>query len=182
MRRREFIALLGGAAAWPLAARAQQPAMPVIGFLSSLAPRDLALVMPAFQEGLAATGFVEGRSIAIEYRWAEGDYTRLPALSADLVRRRVAAIAAISGTPAALAAKAATTTIPIVFAIGGDPIVPGLVTSLSRPGGNVTGVSFYSAPVVTKRLDLARELVGKATTIGMLINPTIRRASRKGKK
>jgi putative ABC transport system substrate-binding protein len=172
MNRREFISLLGGAAAvWPFAARAQRPAMPVIGFLSSLAPRDLALVMPAFHEGLGGAGFVEGRNIAIEYRWAEGDYGRLPALSADLVRRKVAAIAAISGTPAGLAAKAATTTIPIVFAIGGDPIAPGLVTSLNRPGGNVTGVSFYSAPVVTKRLDLARELMVKATTIGMLLNP-----------
>jgi putative tryptophan/tyrosine transport system substrate-binding protein len=145
--------------------------MPVIGFLSSLGPSDLNLVLPAFREGLNGAGFVEGRNIAIEYRWAEGDYQRLPTLSADLVRRRVAAIAAISGTPAALAAKAATTTIPIVFAIGGDPISPGLVTSLSRPGGNITGVSFYSSPVVTKRLDLARELIAKGTMIGILVNP-----------
>jgi putative ABC transport system substrate-binding protein len=176
MRRREFILALGGAAIapsllWPLAARAQQPSMPVIGFLSSLGPSDVNLVLPAFREGLNGTGFVEGRNIAIEYRWAEGDYQRLPTLSADLVRRRVAAIAAISGTPAALAAKAATTTIPIVFAIGGDPIAPGLVTSLSRPGGNITGVSFYSSPVVTKRLDLARELIAKGTMIGVLVNP-----------
>jgi putative tryptophan/tyrosine transport system substrate-binding protein len=170
--RRDFISLIGGAAvAWPLAAQAQKPAMPVIGFLSSLAPSDLNLVVPAFREGLNGTGFVEGRNIAIEYRWAEGDYQRLPTLSADLVRRRVAAIAAISGTPAALAAKAATTTIPIVFAIGGDPIAPGLVTSLSRPGGNITGVSFYSSPIVTKRLDLARELIATRTMIGMLVNP-----------
>src|SRR6202049_4776978 len=172
MRRREFITLLGGTAvAWPLAARAQQPAMPVIGFLSSLAPSGLNLVVPAFREGLNGTGFVEGRNITIEYRWAEGDYQRLPTLSADLVRRKVAVIAAISGTPAALAAKAATTTIPIVFAIGGDPIAPGLVPSLSRPGGNVTGVSFYNTGLVTKRLEVARELVAKGTIIGMFVNP-----------
>jgi ABC-type uncharacterized transport system substrate-binding protein len=172
MKRREFITLLSGAAAaWPLAARAQQPIMPVIGFVSSLAHRDLGLVVPGFHEGLNAAGFIEGRNIAIEYRWAEGDYQRLPALVADLVNRKVVVIAGISGTPAALAAKAATTTIPIVFAIGGDPITPGLVTSLNRPGGNVTGVSFYNAPLVTKRLDLARELVPTGSIIAVLVNP-----------
>jgi putative tryptophan/tyrosine transport system substrate-binding protein len=170
MKRRDFITLLGGAAAWPLAARAQQP-IPVIGFLSSLAPSDLTHVMPAFQQGLDRAGFVESRNVAIEYRWAEADYHRLPALAADLVSRKVAVIAAISGTPAALAAKAATTTIPIVFAIGGDPIAPGLVSSLSRPGGNITGVSFFNAPVVSKRLDLARELAPSGSTIAILINP-----------
>jgi ABC-type uncharacterized transport system substrate-binding protein len=172
MKRREFITLLGGVAvAWPMSARAQQPAIPVVGFLSSLAPNDLGLVVPGFYQGLNGAGFVEGRNIAIEYRWAQGDYQRLPALSADLVNRNVAVLAAISGTPAALAAKAATTTIPIVFAIGGDPVAPGIVTSLSRPGGNVTGVSFYNSPLVTKRLDLARELVPEGSLIAVLVNP-----------
>jgi putative ABC transport system substrate-binding protein len=172
MRRREFITVIGGAVvAWPLAARAQQ-AMPVIGFLSSLAHTDLGLVVPGFHEGLNGAGFVEGRNIAIEYRWAEGDYQRLPALAGDLVNRKVAVIAAISGTPSALAAKAATATIPIVFAIGGDPVAPGLVASLNRPGGNVTGASFYTSPVVTKRLDLARQLVPEGSVIAALINPT----------
>src|SRR4249919_3504352 len=172
IRRREFITLLGGAACtWPLAARAQQPVVPVIGFLSSLSQNDLGLVIPGFLQGLNGAGFIEGRSIAIEYRWAEGVYPRLPALAGDLVNRKVAVIAAISGTPAALAAKAATTTIPIVFAIGGDPVAPGLVTSLSHPGGNITGVSFYTSPVVTKRLELARELVPQGTLIATLVNP-----------
>src|SRR5437763_6751923 len=172
MRRREFIALLSGAAtAWPLSAHAQQPLMPVVGFLSSLSPLELTYVMPAFHQGLNEAGFVDGRNIAIEYRWAEGHYERLPAMAADLARRQVTVIAAISGTPAALAAKAATTTIPIVFAIGGDPVAPGLVTNLSRPGGNITGVSFYTSPVVTKRLELARELVARGTTIAVFVNP-----------
>jgi putative tryptophan/tyrosine transport system substrate-binding protein len=174
LKRRELVALLGGAAAtvaWRRAAHAQQPALPVIGFLSSLAPGDLIHVMPAFHEGLNRTGLVEGRNVAIEYRWAEGNYQRLPALAADLVSRKVAVIAAISGTPAGLAAKAATTTIPIVFAIGGDPVAPGLVGGLSRPGGNITGVSFYNAPVVTKRLELARELAPSGSTIAVLVKP-----------
>jgi putative ABC transport system substrate-binding protein len=172
MRRREFIALIAGAATgWPLAARAQQPGAPVIGFLSSLASSDLNIVVSSFHEGLNGTGFVEGRNLAIEYRWAAGDYQRLRELSADLVRRKVALIAAIGGTPAALAAKAATTTIPIVFAIGGDPVAPGLVPNLSRPGGNITGVTFFGTALVTKRLDLARGLIAEGSTIGMLVNP-----------
>jgi putative tryptophan/tyrosine transport system substrate-binding protein len=171
MRRRDFIKVItSSAVAWPVVARAQQSAMPVVGFLSSLSPLELTFVMPAFHQGLNEAGFVEGRNVAIEYRWAEGRYERLPELAVDLVRRQVAVIAAISGTPAALAAKAATTTIPIVFAIGGDP-APGLVTNLSHPGGNITGVSFYTAPVVTKRLELARELVPRGTTIGVFVNP-----------
>jgi ABC-type uncharacterized transport system substrate-binding protein len=168
--RREFITLLGGVAAWPMAAYAQQPAMPVIGFLSSLAPSDLGLVVPGFYQGLNGVGFVEGRNIGIEYRWAQGDYQRLPELCADLINRRVSVLAAISGTPAAMAAKAATTTLPIVFAIGGDPVAPGLVASLSRPGGNVTGVSFFNAPLTSKRLELARELVPDGSLIAMLVN------------
>ena len=172
MKRRDFSSMLGGATAtWPFMAHAQQTTNPVIGFLSSLAPRDLNFVTPAFHEGLNGAGFVEGRNVSIEYRWAEGDYSRLPALSADLVRRNVTVIAAISGTPAALAAKAATTNIPIVFAIAGDPITPGLVSSLGHPSGNVTGVSFYYTALVTKRLELARELVAKESIVGMLVNP-----------
>src|ERR1700686_903281 len=158
IRRREFISLCGGAAG-PLGARPQQPAPPLIGFLSSLASSDLNLVVPAFREGLNGTGFVEGRNIGIEYRWAEGDYQRLPTLSADLVRRKVAVIVTISGTPAALAAKEATATIPIVFAMASDPVDAGVVGSLNRPGDNITGATFFTALLGEKSQELVVQCV-----------------------
>ena len=172
MQRRRFLGILGGTAvAWPLTARAQPRSMPVVGFLNTGSREPFADYLKAFHDGLGAAGYVEGRNVAIEYRWAEGNRARVKEMAADLVRRRVDVIAATGGSPAALEAKAATTAIPIVFQVGVDPVKIGLVASLSRPGGNVTGATMLAADLAAKRLELLRELAPNATTIAALFNP-----------
>jgi putative tryptophan/tyrosine transport system substrate-binding protein len=182
MRRREFIMLLGGAAmVWPLASRAQQAAMPVIGFMSARSPGDSAHLVEAFRQGLKDGGFVEGQNVTVEYRWAHGDYSRLPALARELVDRGVAVLLGIGGDASALAAKAATSTIPVVFGMGSDPVQAGMVASLNRPGGNVTGVNLLANDLEPKRLGLLNELVPGTVMTGALLNPKFPPATQQAK-
>jgi len=178
LRRREVIALLGAAAAWPLAARAQQPSVPAIGFLSSRSPSESEGVVTAFRRGLRETGFIEGRNLAIAFRWAEGRYDRLPGLAAELVGRNVGVIVTTGGTVSARAAKSATSTIPIVSVFGGDPVADGLVASFARPGGNLTGLSILVRELMPKRLELLAEMVPQAGAIALLVNPSNPNAER----
>jgi putative ABC transport system substrate-binding protein len=172
MRRRDFIKVIAGsAAAWPLGTQAQQPAMPVIGFMSGRAPEDSAHLVAAFRQGLAETGFVEGQTVTIEFSWAHGDYDRLPALAADLVSRKVAVLVGVGGDVSALAAKKATATIPVVFGMGDDPVKAGIVASFNRPDGNVTGFTLWTSEMESKRLGLLREMVPAVQLIGVLVNP-----------
>jgi putative tryptophan/tyrosine transport system substrate-binding protein len=172
MKRRDFIKVIGGGAvAWPLSARAQQPTMPIVGLLDQRSPEELADRLRGFRQGLRDSGFVEGQNMAIDYRWAENQLDRLPDLAAELVRRRVAVIATTSGVSPTLAAKAATTTIPVVFIVGDDPVKLGLVANLARPAGNLTGINFFSGELGAKRLELLRELVPRATRVAVLVSP-----------
>jgi putative tryptophan/tyrosine transport system substrate-binding protein len=171
MKRREFIVLIGGATAWPFAAAAQQQAVPVIGFMSGRSPEDSAHLVSAFRQGLAEAGFVEGQNVTIEFRWAHGDYDRLPALAADLVSRKIAVLVGVGGDVSAVAATKATKTIPVVFGMGGDPVKAGMVASFNRPGGNTTGYTLWTSEMESKRLGLLRELVPGVRLIGVLVNP-----------
>jgi ABC-type uncharacterized transport system substrate-binding protein len=171
VKRRDFITLLGGAAAWPVAGRAQQQAVPVIGFMSTRSPEDSAYLLAAFRRGLAEGGFVEGQNVAIEFRWARGEYDRLPEIAADLVSRRVNVLTAVGGDPSPRAAKRATSTIPIVFGMGSDPVSEGLVESFNWPGGNATGIETLTSEMEPKRLGLSRELVPGVSLVGVLLNP-----------
>jgi putative ABC transport system substrate-binding protein len=171
MRRREFIIFVGCTAAWPLAARAEQSAIPVIGFLNAASPQPFAKYVSGFRTGLTETGYIDGQNVTIEFRWAEGDYDRLPEMAADLVRRKVAVLVSSGGAPSIMAAKAATATIPIVFTTGSDPVQLGFVTSLGRPGGNITGVNFFGSAMESKRLGLLRAVVPGVQLIAVLLNP-----------